>query len=703
MKLRQKLILYELINQGVDINFFTESFNVSSRTIRLDIDEINEFLKVNECSSSISIKSNYISLTNKLNACNIKELIALGDYYLYTLNADERQALIMIDLLFSEDVNTIDELANKFKVSRSTVQKDLKNVSAKFAENDIELLTKKGFGVYLKCSEYLKRTMIRRVVSENLVERFDIDDKIPTVIAKIFEDINIETIKTIISKAEEKFNYRLTDISFEGLLFHIALSLQRNQKGENYIEFKDESVGSIPTSRKEFDIAKYIWDRINYTFDIELPHQEIDYLAYHIFDKQVMSKETENTEEWLNIQILASNLIKCIQNELQIELRNDRKLYDGLFIHLSSAISRIKEKKILKNPLKDELLRNYQQLYVVLKESISNIENYAKNKLNDDELTYLLLHFAAAIERKVNIKESKPKVLIVCSTGLATAQLMIERIDKIFDFNIVGVVSVHHIESVRKKNKIDCVISSVKTNVDLPVLIVSPLIRDDDIESIYRFIISLGFDPVKKNQGEIINYEKLMGIIESHSTVHNYDSLLSEIKLFIDGDDCNRRLIFDESESKMLSDLLKKEHIQLNLNVSDWEEAVRKAGEILLSNKKIKKDYIDDSIKNIKELGPYVVITKGVAIPHATSNSGVIDTAISMISLENGVEFGNEQNDPVKYIFMLSTKDSKSHLSALTDLVDILGMESFYETIDASNNPEDIYEYIRNFEMKKGG
>lgn len=145
----------------------------------------------------------------------------------------------------------------------------------------------------------------------------------------------------------------------------------------------------------------------------------------------------------------------------------------------------------------------------------------------------------------------------------------------------------------------------------------------------------------------------------------------------------------------MLSDVLKQEYIKLNVECKDWIEAVKTAGNILIQNQVITNEYVEEAIKGVKELGPYIVITKGVALPHATNKVGVNKTGISLITLKNPVEFGNPDNDPVYYIFMLATTDMESHLSALSNLSELLGKQEFYEVMKKAENPSSVIEYIK--------
>lgn len=144
----------------------------------------------------------------------------------------------------------------------------------------------------------------------------------------------------------------------------------------------------------------------------------------------------------------------------------------------------------------------------------------------------------------------------------------------------------------------------------------------------------------------------------------------------------------------MLKDLLNEELILLNIDASDWEDAIRKAAQPLVDEKKVTESYVDDIIVGVKNNGPYIVLTEHVALPHARPESGALESAIGVATLKTPVEFGNEANDPVKYLFTLSAKDSSQHLSALSELAGLFEDKGFFNLLDNSNNPKEIMEYI---------
>ena len=149
-----------------------------------------------------------------------------------------------------------------------------------------------------------------------------------------------------------------------------------------------------------------------------------------------------------------------------------------------------------------------------------------------------------------------------------------------------------------------------------------------------------------------------------------------------------------EGGDMMLKDLTDEKLIRLNIEAADWEEAIRKSAQPLIDEHKVKPSYVDDMITGVKENGPYIVLTKHVALPHARPESGALESAIGIATLKTPVVFGNEANDPVKYLVCLSAKDNMEHLNALAELAGMFEDAQFYRLLEHAESAKEIMEYI---------
>jgi mannitol/fructose-specific phosphotransferase system IIA component (Ntr-type) len=132
----------------------------------------------------------------------------------------------------------------------------------------------------------------------------------------------------------------------------------------------------------------------------------------------------------------------------------------------------------------------------------------------------------------------------------------------------------------------------------------------------------------------------------------------------------------------MLKDLITYENIEVDVEAVDWEDAVYRGAKILLDKEYITPKYIDEITNKVKEIGPYIVIAPGIALSHARPEDGVKKLSMSIMTLKNPIEFGNEDNDPVKLLITLGAVDNETHLKALYELMKLL------------NNSEDVKKNI---------
>jgi len=251
--------------------------------------------------------------------------------------------------------------------------------------------------------------------------------------------------------------------------------------------------------------------------------------------------------------------------------------------------------------------------------------------------------------------------------------------------NIVDAVAYHQVKERLKEKDIDLIVSTVPIPYEgIKTIEVNPLLTEKDIELLKDLVIK------PKLQGTVIN--DLIKIIEKHCVIGNREKLIEDLSKFLNVASYeNTRGVVQP----VLKDLLTKDTIKLNVEAKDWEEAVRIGGELLEKSGAIEPRYIDAMINTVKEIGPYIVIAPGIAMPHARPEAGAKKIGMSLITLKNPVNFGNKENDPVKIVVSLCAIDHSSHLKALSELVELLGDENTVKTICEANDVEEVVNLIK--------
>jgi mannitol/fructose-specific phosphotransferase system IIA component (Ntr-type) len=149
-----------------------------------------------------------------------------------------------------------------------------------------------------------------------------------------------------------------------------------------------------------------------------------------------------------------------------------------------------------------------------------------------------------------------------------------------------------------------------------------------------------------------------------------------------------------------LSKMITKKTIALGLTVHDWQEAVRAAGDLLVRAGKAEPRYVDGMIRMVQEIGPYIVIAPGVALPHARPEDGVKEACMSLVTLNPPVPFGNEYNDPVELVVAFGSPDSKGHMEALAELARLLENETALNRLKKATSPRDVVAVMKSARRK---
>ncbi len=138
---------------------------------------------------------------------------------------------------------------------------------------------------------------------------------------------------------------------------------------------------------------------------------------------------------------------------------------------------------------------------------------------------------------------------------------------------------------------------------------------------------------------------------------------------------------------RMTKQILADENIELNVSLTNMEDVIRHVGAILVNNGYVKETYIDKMLEREKLTSTY--IGNQVAIPHGTEESrdDVIATGISLVTIPNGVDFGD--GNIAKVIIGIAGRGDE-HLEILSNIAIVCSEEENVQKIAEATTKEEI-------------
>lgn len=145
----------------------------------------------------------------------------------------------------------------------------------------------------------------------------------------------------------------------------------------------------------------------------------------------------------------------------------------------------------------------------------------------------------------------------------------------------------------------------------------------------------------------------------------------------------------------MLLDYLDPELIRFHVPAQDWQDAVQKGGGLLVRQGICTQAYVDACISAVTTLGPYMVLSPGIALAHSRPEDGALQVGMSIITLDPPVNFGSKANDPVRLLITFCGIDHESHIGMLQELAIFLMEDANQQFLLNVTSVEDLTDYLQ--------
>lgn len=477
----KKMILLNHLNKSIEK--VSEELNISERTIRYRIEDLNDFFSDENIDYKVIIENRVIKGFGDLEIVK-KEL---GEKN-YTFSQSERIEMISLLLLMSSYGCKADEICDFIDISRSTFKGDMRIVREKFQEQGLKIISKANKGLIVQGSEIV----IRKLLLEKFKKSFEVEDKKLRFFEKIsnkktgiiknyIKTEDILSASEYLEQVKKDLNKKISDEAYQILIIYILilikrlendLALDKNIQNQEFIK-----------STADFDAVKANIKMLEKNNSFLVNEFEIMKITEFILGSHTYNFKYSFYENWIYIEKLADELINKVSEKININILNDTTLRDGLINHLIPTIYRLKNDIELENSIHEEIIEQYPVLYSEVKSALKKIEDFIGKEFSENETSFFVVHFVLSIKRMVERLETKKKILIVCGLGYGTSNLLKQEMEDFFDIEVKDLVPLNNLKNI-DINGIDFIITTAAINKNeftVPVIKVNSILTKENI------------------------------------------------------------------------------------------------------------------------------------------------------------------------------------------------------------------------------
>lgn len=679
MRKRSTEILEKLIlsnSKSMEVKKLITTYRISLKTLRTDVNEINDFLleakmsptKLNEKEKLILLEKDIMKIQDRLNHM---------DTYSYKMSREERQIYIIAELLMSQDYITMQNLAKKLNVSRNTILNDFETVKDYCLAFNVNVLMKSSKGIKIECDQKDRNNLLMQIfhdLEDDYMEKSFFHQLIQR---KLGMKIPLEMIKEDLREYMEQQHMLVSDRVFSYVSIYLFVILNRK------INKKRRTVEKLTGDTASDNLLNWFADK----YEVSINKNDVKdfgrYMKQHDFNISSEQKEINDVE----LYGIIVYFLQMVGEDIECSLQSDTVLIESLLEHIRTLKNW--EDYDFEMPLSDELPIPKEILEKTIEKNSIILERYLGYPLTKEMKESIMIHICAAFVRNLeylNLLE----VLIVCPGSMATGKYLEAQVKNYFDFRVAAVIPSRDVEEFLKSNKIDFVISTVNVRSEsVPCVKVQAQLTMNDINAIQNIAFLLGR---KENKSEN----------ESRYVEQNF---LDVMKTFLEKLDASKRdEFFDEvyalMETKIqstgksiLAQMLDPSKIMIKQEKITWEQGILQAADILEKKGCVGSDYGKKAVENVKEYGDYIIISKGIALAHAGKKEAhVYKDGLSLVMCPEGIEF--TEGNIVYLVFCFTVAEEKDYLKLFQEIIALGKTQKKMKDILQQKNVVSLYHSL---------
>ncbi|MGT2715514.1 BglG family transcription antiterminator [Streptococcus respiraculi] len=473
-------ILYQRYpNQWIKGTILAKDLEISSRTLRTDIGEMNTI--VPGVIQSHTHRGYYL---DREKYYVFQKQIPQEYMNVIPEKPEERIGWLLRQLLLNPSGICTSQLEAQLFISSYTLDLDILQLRKMINGYKGLSLKKKKDTLLLEGLEYPKRKLYRDLLTSEIQGEFINLNRLAT----LYPNFNMLEISKLFDATLKRLNYQVRSSIIPVLLVHIGISIDRMMVGQIVpYDTKDKTI----EDSQEWQVAQQFLEEISQLLSISIPTCEVKMMARLLIGYREQAVYQTSSQQ-RQLEGFVEEILSEVKETIGIDFGEDTEFAHGLCIHLQGVLERLENQIHIPNLLLKNIKTQYPLVFDMAVYMANRLSQMIGMDLSEEEVGFIALHLGAGYARAYHAK--KQRAILVGTINPHMKHLVVEKItDRFKDrIEIVGTLPYFE-ESVVLEKNVDLIVSCVALKHRLPVetIIITPFFNAQDELGLFKLLNEL--------------------------------------------------------------------------------------------------------------------------------------------------------------------------------------------------------------------
>lgn len=549
---RQYRILELLLNhvQGIKGEKIAKYLNVSSRTVRNEISEINRIWKNGTIIYASRKNGYYIAEKdrNQVRDCLLQESVYQND------NNDAYREWKILGMALEVGYTDVFSVSEALFLSEPAIYKELTKLQKHMEkEYQCKMLHVTAENISIDAEERLIRQTIFKIIKNELLKGIKANQHLlEALFANAFDENEYAWLLQLIKKYFDQEMIEISDGTLYMIVSAVYVTMLRNYQNHMLVS------SGTQLKKNELNVVRFF----EYLKEqrLELNNADLELLGELLYGFRLTSSaQKEELGDRFSALVL-DEFCNEVMEKYKLDLWQTEEFYESMLSHIEYMLRRMETGYTTKNPMLDDIKKQYPYAYEVSALLIPIIQKYKNCYIQDDELCYI----AIFIEHFLENVNQKLKTVIIGSTRFSVNTIITNWVETNFKnhIEILSTLPMHSLDQCLQEHKVDLILSTVDSyfHPEIETFVISGIPNHDTQTAMYALIYK-----IRKNYRfhELIKevfHEKT--ILFFHEKIE-FEAVIRKLSEALESEDC----LYNAQD--YVEDVLLREE-NYPTNVGDW-------------------------------------------------------------------------------------------------------------------------------------